>query len=420
MPLWKALESGKKRLIEVAHRRWGKDDVALHWTACAALQRVGNYWHMLPEAEQARKAIWRAVNAHTGKRRIDEAFPLVIRNKTLENEMFIEFVNGSTFQVVGSDNYNAYMGSSPIGVTFSEYALGDPAAWGYIRPILLENGGWASFITTPRGSNHAKALYDLALANPKEWFAELSPADKTGVFTSSQLEHEKAEYVSQYGEDLGKAVFDQEYLCSFSAATLGAFYASALDKMEREGRLANVPYDSGLQVYTGWDLGKRDQTAIWFAQVVGKEIRLIDYYVAAGHELDHYAKILHEKPYAYAEHYLPHDVSHELLGMPKTRAEQLESLGVSVTPGEARSVEDGIAAVRRMLGQCWIDRTKCARGVEALRNYRQKWDERLKSFGGIVHDWSSHGADALRELAVNIDNRPTPNWAAPVSSRWIV
>lgn len=374
---------------------------------------------MLPEAEQARKAIWRAVNSHTGKRRIDEAFPPEIRSQTLENEMFIKFVNGSTFQVVGSDNYNAYMGSSPIGVTFSEYALGDPAAWGYIRPILLENNGWASFITTPRGNNHAKALYDLAKANPKEWFAEISPAEKTGVFTSAQLATERAELVGQYGEDLGRAIFDQEYLCSFSAATLGALYAAAIERAERDGRICNVPYDSGVRVYTGWDLGKRDQTAIWFAQVVGKETRLIDYYEAAGQELDHYAKIIHSKPYAYGGHYLPHDVSHDLLGMPKTRAEQLNSLGIPVTAGEARSVEDGIAAVRRMLGQCWVDRTKCARGLDSLRSYRQKWDERMKSFGGIVHDWASHGADALRELAVNLDARPSSGWGK-VETKWVV
>ncbi len=374
---------------------------------------------MLPEAEQARKAIWRAVNSHTGKRRIDEAFPPEIRSQTLENEMFIKFVNGSTFQVVGSDNYNAYMGSSPVGVTFSEYALGDPGAWGYIRPILLENNGWASFITTPRGNNHAKALFDLAKANPKEWFAEISPAESTGVFTSAQLATEKAELVAQYGEDLGRAIFEQEYLCSFSAATLGALYASAIERAERDGRISNVPYDSGVPVYTGWDLGKRDQTAIWFAQVVGRETRLIDYYEAAGQELDHYAKVIHSKPYAYKGHYLPHDVSHELLGMPKTRAEQLNSLGVPVIAGEARSVEDGISAVRRMLGQCWIDRTKCARGLDSLRSYRQKWDERMKSFGGIVHDWASHGADALRELAVNLDARPAGNWAAP-ATKWVV
>src|SRR3712207_6376859 len=121
--LWSYLEQGGRRAVEVAHRRWGKDEVALHWTAVAAHQRVGAYWHMLPEAAQARKAIWDAVNPHTGKRRIDEAFPPVLRETTREAEMFIRMDNGSTWQVVGSDNFNSLVGSPPIGLVASEHAL---------------------------------------------------------------------------------------------------------------------------------------------------------------------------------------------------------------------------------------------------------------------------------------------------------
>ena len=418
-PLWKALQDGKKRAIEIAHRRWGKDDVALHWTAVAAFQRVAPYWHLLPEASQARKAVWNSVNPHTGRRRIDEAFPLILRETTQENEMFIRFINGSTWQVVGSDNYDSLVGSSPAGVVYSEFALADPASWAYIRPILVENDGWALFITTARGNNHAKTLYDMAKQSP-DWFAELSPATKTSVFTAEQLEKERLEYIGEYGEDLGRAIYEQEYLCSFASAQLGAFYAPALDAAERDGRITSVPYDPGLQVYTAWDLGKRDFTAIWFCQSVGKEIRLIDYYEAAGQELAHYAKVLREKPYVYNEHYLPHDVTHELLGMPKTRAEQLESLGLKVVAGKNLSIEDGIGAARRLIPQCWFDAKKCARGLDALRSYRQKWDERLKNFSSVpIHDWSSHGADAFRELAVNLDVRPKSSWAAP-STKWIV
>jgi phage terminase large subunit len=152
--LWSYLEGGGKRAIEIAHRRWGKDDVALHWAACAAMQRPASYWHMLPNYSQARKAIWTAVNPHTGKRRIDEAFPAAIRSATLENEMFIRFKNGSTWQVIGSDNYDSLVGTPPAGIVFSEWARANPASWGYLAPILLENDGWALFITTPIGRNH--------------------------------------------------------------------------------------------------------------------------------------------------------------------------------------------------------------------------------------------------------------------------
>ncbi len=169
--LWDYLESGGKRAVMVAHRRWGKDEVGLHFAAVAALQRPGNYWHMLPQYGQARRVIWEAVNPRTGRRRIDEAFPQEIRRRTIDGEMLIELANGSTWQLVGSDNFDSLVGSPPVGIVFSEYALADPMAWAYFRPILAENGGWALFIYTPRGRNHGKTLYDFARSE-EGWFSQ--------------------------------------------------------------------------------------------------------------------------------------------------------------------------------------------------------------------------------------------------------
>jgi hypothetical protein len=145
-PLWDYLETGGTRAVMVAHRRWGKDDVGLHFACVAAMQRPGNYWHMLPKYDQARRVIWNAVNPRTGKKRIDEAFPRAIRAKTYKQEMMIELKNGSTWQLVGSDTYDSLVGAPPVGIVFSEFALADPLAWAYFRPILVENGGWALFI----------------------------------------------------------------------------------------------------------------------------------------------------------------------------------------------------------------------------------------------------------------------------------
>src|SRR5215475_7704425 len=163
--LWDYLERGGKRAVAIWHRRAGKDEICLHWAAVAAHQRVGVYWHMLPEQAQARKAIWDAVNPWTGQRRINEAFPRELRESTRETDMAIRFRSGSLWELVGSDNYNSLVGSPPIGVVFSEYALADPSAWGYLRPILAENGGWSLFITTPRGRNHASTFYEAARAD---------------------------------------------------------------------------------------------------------------------------------------------------------------------------------------------------------------------------------------------------------------
>ena len=235
-PLWSYLQSGGKRAIEIAHRRWGKDDLILHHTAIAAHERVASYWHCLPEYAQARKAIWTAINPHTGRRRIDEAFPPELRDTTNEQEMFIRFKVGSTWQVVGSDRYNSLVGAGVAGVAFSEWALANPSAWAYIRPMIEENGGWAAFITTPRGRNHAKAMYDMALRSPG-WFAEISTVDDTHSLTPEQLDEARAEYASLFGDDLGNAQFEQEYYCSFNAAIMGAFYARETLAVRSSGRL---------------------------------------------------------------------------------------------------------------------------------------------------------------------------------------
>jgi hypothetical protein len=217
---WDYLWNGGLHAELVWHRRSGKDELALHWAAVAAMKRPAGYWHMLPEAAQARKAIWDAVDPHTGKRRIDQAFPHEIRANTRDQDMLIRFKNGSTWQVLGSDNYDSLVGSPPAGVVFSEWAMAKPEARAFLRPILAENGGWQVYVTTPRGPNHAKATFEAAKADPLS-FAQLLTARQTSVFTKQQLAIELASYQVEYGQDRGMALFEQEYLCSFEAILTG-------------------------------------------------------------------------------------------------------------------------------------------------------------------------------------------------------
>src|SRR5262249_36862657 len=149
LPAWSYLENGGRRACLIWHRRSGKDDLALNWAAVAPHQRPPEYRHMLPEAAQGRQGIWDAGGPHTRIRRGDQAFPRVLREKTREDEMTIKFKSGSLWRVVGSDNYQSLLGATPAGVVFSEWALADPQAWAFLRPILTENKGWAAFITTP-------------------------------------------------------------------------------------------------------------------------------------------------------------------------------------------------------------------------------------------------------------------------------
>jgi phage terminase large subunit len=399
--LWRYLNNGGKRAVAIWHRRSGKDDIALNWAAVAMTRRKASYWHMLPEAAQARKAIWSAVDPHTGVRRIDQAFPPEIRRRTREQEMFIETRWGSTWQLLGSDNYNSFVGAPPAGITFSEYALADPNAWAFARPILAENNGWATFITTPRGRNHAQRLYQMAKNEPT-WFASLLTIRDTGVISEAIIDQERRELAAERGDDEASNIINQEYYCDFDAAIPGSYYGRLIARAEAEGRIGDVPYDPKLPVITGWDLGVGDSTAIWFLQQTRTEPRLIDYYENSGVGADHYAKVLHERPYTYDRHYLPHDADDREWGNNATsRIEVLRSLGIKPAKVLPRaSVDDGINAVRVLLQRARIDRAKCERGLDCLRQYQKTWDDKLRTFSSKpLHDWASHGADGIRTLA---------------------
>lgn len=406
-PAWKALQNGIKRSLLVWHRRAGKDDVCLHWAACAAMQRVGNYWHMLPEYSQARKSVWDAVNPHTGKRRIDEAFPDTICKRKNSQNMFIEFINGSTWQLVGSDSFNSLVGSPPVGVTASEWALANPAAWAYLRPILRENGGWAVFITTPRGRNFTHRMYEGGLNDP-QWFVQKLTVEDTKALSPSELEAERAEYIREYGNDDGDALFRQEYYCDFDAALIGTYFAKQISDAEREGRICSVPYDPRYPVHTSWDLGMDDATSIWFWQVVGTQVRVIDYLENNGQQLVWYASELRNRPYSYGDHFLPHDAEITDIsaagGM--SRKQTLESMGLRcrIVP-RVNAKPDAIHAIRTILPRCVFDREKTKQGVDAIAQYRRKYDEERKTYQDRpYHDWTSHGVDAFDGMARSIDN----------------
>lgn len=403
LDLWEALLGGAKRADVVAHRRWGKDEVALHWAAWAAWNRPGSYWHLLPEMAQGRKAIWDAVNPHTGVRRIEEAFPDLMSPTFNESEMQVVLGNGSTWQVLGSDNYNGLVGASTAGVVLSEWSLAKPEAWVHLRPILLENDGWALFLWTPRGRNHAARAFESRRGDP-EWFCLKSPATETDVFTPEQLAREKRELVAELGSvEEGEARFASEYLVDFDAAAPGTYYASLLAEADRAGRVGRVPVDPSLRVDTAWDLGIDDYTAVWFFQQVGREIRVIDYFETGGEGLEAVVRqAIASRPYLYGTHHLPHDVMVRELASGRSRYDTLESLGMrGIHVGTATDPEERVNAARLMIPMCWFDAERCAGGLERLRAYRKRWNRATHSYGGPLHDTASHGADAFGEFALN-------------------
>ena len=371
----------------------------MHRTACAAFERVANYWHMLPEAAQARKAIWKAVNPHTGKKRIDEAFPLEIRSATNDTEMLLTFKNGSTWQVVGSDNFNSLVGSTPAGIVYSEWALADPNARAYLRPIIDENNGWQLFITTARGRNHAFKTFSGAQKDPKA-FAQILAATHTGLFTDEQLQAIRQSYIDDFGEEYGESKYEQEYLCSFDASNLGAILARSLSTAQAAGRVSDkIEYDpAGAPVEISCDLGRRDAATWWFWQPVVGGYHVIDHDSGWGIDAEDWCERIASKMKGRKLGFIwmPHDAKAKAFAA-KRSAEETFALKFGwdkVRVLKQTSVSSRVNAARTLTKKVAFHETRCEKGLEALRAWSYAYDDKTKTFSSEpLHDWASHDGD---------------------------
>ncbi len=384
----------------VCHRRAGKTVACIHDLLDAALRSDKTrprFAYIAPQLRQAKEAAWDYL--------LEAVAPLRLMGATVHHsELRVDLHNGARVRLHGADNPDSLRGIYLDGVVLDEYADMDPRTWSeVISPALSDRKGWAVFIGTPKGRNAFYYLYEDAKVDP-DWFSLMLKASDSGIMDLAELERERRTKSDEQ--------YAQEFECSFDAAIVGSYYGKLMNAAAEDKRITGVPYEPSAMVWTAWDLGIRDATAIWFAQVVGREIRLVDYYEATGADLGHYVREINSKPYIYAGHIVPHDAQAKELGTGKTRLEVLESLGLkNMRVAPMHRVEDGINGVRVFLPKCWFDATKCARGIDALKLYRSQTDEKLADPQGRpmlrpqpVHDWTSHAADAFRYLAMTLDD----------------
>ena len=383
----------------VAHRRFGKTVGAINDLIKSTLtnprQNVRTVY-IAPFYSQAKAVAWDYALHYS------RSIPNIAVNVS---ELRIDYPNGGRLRLFGADNYDAMR-----GLYFDDVVLDEPAdfpanAWPtVIRPALADREGRATFIGTPKGKNEFWDIYDNARKDDT-WYCEVFRASQTGVLPQMEL--------NEALKTMGPDRYDQEFECSFEAAIIGAYYGKEMREAETEGRICRVPHEPGVPVVTAWDLGVSDSTAIWFAQFVGKERRIIDYYEASGVGLDHYAKVISEKPYLYETHILPHDVRVRELGSGKSRIEMLNALGISkIDIAPQLSIEDGIQAARLFIKTAWFD-DGIGRGLESLRQYQRDWDEKGKTWRSRPrHDFTSHGADAFRYLCIGY--KPKDDWGKPI------
>jgi len=392
--------------VVVAHRRMGKTVSAINHLIKDALlnqKEAPRYAYIAPTYGQAKRVAWDYL--------VKYAEPLGGTSNI--SELRVDFW-GRRIQLFGSDNPETLRGQYFDGVILDEIGDQNPKIWtDIVRPALADRKGWCLFIGTPKGHNHFKELRDRA-EKEDGWGLLEFKASETGVVDDTELKAAKNE--------MGEDKYRQEFECSFDAAVEGSYFGQILNELEEKKHMQEIPREELSRTFTAWDLGMGDSTSIWVAQLVGTEVRLIDYYENHGVGLDHYVKWIKDNDYLKAEHILPHDVRVRELGTGKSRLEMLEESGLEVKIAPRMGLDDGIQAVRRLLPRCWFNVPKVQIGLNCLRNYRRDYDEKRKIFyERPLHDWSSHGSDSFRYLALGLDEGHS-TWSKPINSlpKWIV
>ncbi len=393
-------------VVVVAHRRMGKTVSAINQLVKSAIEcnkERPRYAYIAPTYSQAKRVAFDYLTHYTR--------PLgAVANIS---ELRVDFWD-RRIQLYGSENPDSLRGQYFDGVILDEIGDQNPKIWNeIIRPALADRQGWAMFIGTPKGQNHFKDLRDRAESEPGWKLLEFK-ASETQIVIQDELNAARRE--------MGDEKYEQEFECSFSAAVEGSYYGKQVNELESKGRVCEIERDDLCKTFVAWDLGMGDSTSIWVAQTAGQEVRLLDYIENHGQGLDWYVRELTNRGWHKAPQLLPHDVQVRELGTGRSRLEVLQDAGLDCTVVPRLGVDDGIQAVRRLLPRCWFNSKATKQGLDCIRNYRREFDEKRQVFyDKPLHDWSSHGSDAFRYLAVGMDTQ-TSTWGQPlkVNTGWVV
>lgn len=396
---------GTRFCVVVAHRRMGKTVAAINHLIKSAIEcgkEEPRFAYIAPTYGQAKRVAWDYLTKFT--RPLDATHNI--------SELRADFW-GRRISLYGSDNPDSLRGQYFDGVILDEIGDQDPKIWNeIIRPAIADRLGWCMFVGTPKGRNHYASLRDRA-ESAEGWKLLEFKASETKILPESELDSARKE--------MGEDKYNQEFECSFNAAVEGSYYGQIINTIEEKGHITRIERDDLCRSFVAWDLGMGDSTCLWVAQLVGKEVRLIDCVENHGQGLEWYVRWLQDNDYARWEQFLPHDVEVRELGTGRSRKEVLMEAGLNITVAPRLSVADGIQAVRRLLPRCWFD-PKTKPGLDALRNYRREHDEKRNVFyEKPLHDWASHYSDSFRYLAISLDEG-TDSWSSklPNNVQWVV
>lgn len=386
----------KRFLVANVHRRGGKTVVSINDQVDLLLRsplRQPQGVYVAPTYGQAKRVAWDYYKLFT---------KMIPNVEYKEGDLLIIIPRPHMNDVVkiwllGAENPDSIRGMYLDHAIMDEYAAMNPIVWSQvIRPALSDRAGKAIFIGTPQGQNHFFDIYNAALDAP-DWGAITLTVEDTGLISDSELESAR--------RTMTEDEYNQEYMCSFTAALTGAYYSKYMQDAEEQGRITHVPYNPKLPVATFWDLGISDNMAIWFIQKAGQRYHVINYLEMAGKGIEFYVLALRDLGYTYSRHHFPHDIKQRELSTGVERQVTFEAKGLRpiIRVPKCKQKIDMINAVRLILPMCWFDKELCGAGVHALKNYQREWDPKKKKFDDKPrHDWTSHGADSFGTFGMGV------------------
>lgn len=391
-------DSDKRFSVSVCHRRAGKTVARINRLIRAAATTTrsyppGRYGYIAPFRKQAKEIAWLYLCHY--------AAPLVaLGGKINQTELTLTLHNGASIALYGAENAEAMRGLYFDGIVMDEaQGISKSVITQIVLPCLADYQGWLDVSGTPRGwANTLGEIFRLAsdkndpIGGPDNWFLQVLKASQSGILPADELARQR--------RLMSENEYDQEFECSFDAAITGAVYGKWIADCAEQGRITDIRPVPGVEVSTAWDLGYDDATAIWWFQVLPGKVLFLDYFEENHQEIGFYCQILKDRAkscgYTYGRHYAPHDAGYELQAAGgRSMVQQAWEAGIKLYVVPSTSQQNSIEALRLTLRNSYFDQTKCAQGLEALRQYQFEYDDDKKVYRSKPrHDWASHGADA--------------------------
>jgi len=413
---------GYRHFCYVWHRRAGKTRMCINQIVAAAHQRIGAYYIISPQLNQARRNIWEA-RGDDGIAFMDQ-FPKELIHRIDNQQMKIYFKNGSIFGCAGSDgkNFDKLRGMNTLGYILDEYATQNPAVREILIPIIAQNEGWEIIISTPEGHNHFYYLYN-RLKKSKTFITEMLTVDDTLKNDGKPVLSAEAIHLMVEEGGWSEEKAKQELWCDFSAAVVGAIFGRQMRGLQKDNRLYDYPIMNDAAVHTAWDLGQNDSTAIWFFQKYQDKIRVVNYYENRLQELSHYINVVHQfrekEGIVLGEHWFPHDGNNKAGPRKESWKMRARELGfnVRILPKDAKK-SLSIERARSNFKLFHIHQTNCQRGIDCLLEYKFQYNDAMQLVANEpLHNWASHGADAFMYMCKIIKDNPSQIIMNPMKNR---